>query len=63
MGDEAAKLGGPDEVLIFFREGGWYPIQGVVGRAMTLQAMEHAERNPGTLRVEDINGTVLWRLQ
>lgn len=33
--------------VIFFREEGWYPV-------------EHVDLNPGTKRVEDIDGNVLW---
>lgn len=54
--------------VIFFREkGGWYPIEFMppdeCGWSMEQQAAEHAELNPGTLRIEDVYGTVLWRLQ
>ncbi len=54
-------------VAIFFRAEGWYPIEFIdpsaCGLSMEQQAAQHAETNPGTLRVEDVNGTVLWRLQ
>lgn len=60
--DQTYQLGGPDEMMIFFRAEGFYPVQGVAGRDIVLQARDHAELNPGTLRIEDISGTVLWRL-
>ena len=56
-------LGSPAEVLIFFREGMFYPVQGVAGVPLADQAAEHAAMNPGTSRVEDTEGNVLWRLQ
>jgi hypothetical protein len=56
-------LGGPAEVMIFFREGMFYPVQGVASVPLADQAAEHAALNPGTSRVEDTEGTVLWRLQ
>lgn len=58
---ETLKPGGPAEVLIFFREGMFYPIQGCLGRPLAQQAKENAELNPGTIRVEDVHGNVLWR--
>ena len=56
-------LGGPDEVMIFFRSGTFYPIQGLCGMSLAQQAADHAGINPGTLRVEDAKGNVLWRRQ
>jgi hypothetical protein len=58
-----------DDIVIFFREGGWYPIQlqpvetlpPGVDRAADIA--HHAELNPGTLRVEDLEGNILWRPQ
>ena len=47
-------------IMIFFRAEGFYPIQGVVGVPLAKQASDHAALNPGTLRIEDINGGVLW---
>jgi len=51
----------PDEILVFFREGCLYPIQAVKGVPLAQQAKDNAELNPGTLRVEDRRGNVLWR--
>lgn len=53
----------PDEVLVFFRAGMFYPIRAVKGSPLAQQAIDHAELNPGTQRIEDGHGTVLWRLQ
>jgi len=55
-------LGGPDEVMIFFREDRFYPIQGCLGRSLRDQAADHAKLNPGTLRIEDTKGNLLWPL-
>lgn len=56
-------LGGPDELMIFIRAEGFYPVQGVLGVPLAEQARQHAELNPGTLRVEDLQANVLWRQQ
>jgi len=58
---EELQLGGKDELMIFFRYGHFYPIQGVIGIPLTKQAEDHAKINLGTLKVEDINGVVLWK--
>lgn len=41
---------------IFFRDDMWYPI----ALADDAQAVAAAECNPGTRRVEDINGNQVW---
>lgn len=53
----------PEATMIFVRAEGWYPVMGVLGVPLAMQAAEHAVLNPGTLRVEDMDGNVLWRLQ
>jgi hypothetical protein len=53
----------PYEFLVFFRTEGFYPINAVKGRSLVEQAREHAELNPGTLRIEDKCGLVLWVMQ
>lgn len=58
-----STLGSINETMIFFREEGFYPVQGVVEIPLSSQAAQHAELNPGTLQVEDLNGYVLWRMQ
>lgn len=57
------ELGGPRDIMIFFREGCFYSVQGVKDIPLIRQAADHAELNPGTLKIEDIDGVVLWRLQ
>jgi len=42
---------------IFFRKEGFYPID----MKDDADAKANAECNPGTLRVEDIHGRVVWR--
>lgn len=63
--DESAR--NPDLVAIFFRGDRWYPIElrapADCGRTLQQQATDQAELNPGTTRVEDIHGNVLWRPQ
>lgn len=48
---------GPTRLVIFFRKDCWYPLELPVSDDLA----EHAEWNPGTLRIEDIDGNVLWR--
>ena len=45
-------------IVIFFREAGFYPLE--LPRSDDIGA--HAKANPGTLRVEDVDGNVLWAL-
>lgn len=56
-----------DRIAIFFREGIFYPLELLdprkCGKTLEQQAADNAACNPGTLRVEDINGKVLWRPQ
>lgn len=49
--------------LIFFRKEGFYPLTVLPDRPLAQQGADHAALNPGTLRVEDAEGNVLWRLQ
>lgn len=46
-------------VVIFFREEGWYPME----LPEASDWAEHAALNPGTLRIETLDGDVLWRPQ
>lgn len=46
------------EVFLFFREGMFYPVE--IPRD---QVLANVELNPGTLKVEDIEGNVVWSLQ
>lgn len=44
------------EVYIFIREGGFYPL----ALKDDVDARRNAECNPGTIRVEDTVGRVVW---
>lgn len=44
---------------VFFREGAFY----VIDLPTDEDLASHARCNPGTLRVEDIEGNVLWSAQ
>lgn len=48
------------ETVIFFREGMFYPITLSGTKPSAEEAADHAACNPGTLRIEQIDGTVLW---
>jgi len=47
---------GTRQVYIFFREEGWYPLY----LTSETQVEPNARANPGTLRVEDIYGNLIW---
>ena len=47
-------------VALFFREGMFYPVQFMGEKPPAKEAADHAALNPGTLRIEDMNGNVLW---
>lgn len=47
------------KTVLFFREGMFYPIDVREDEDLA----KHAELNPGTLRIEDIRGKVLWQPQ
>jgi len=49
--------------LVFFRKDGFYMIESPVpdGKTVAEVVKDHAECNPGTLRIEDIKGNVLWK--
>jgi len=44
------------QTYIFFREGMFYPVE----LRDDADAKVNAELNPGTIRVEDIEGRVVW---
>lgn len=48
------------ETVIFFREGMFYPIQLCGAKPTAEEAAGHAALNPGTLRIEDLRGNVIW---
>lgn len=54
----SAKSDEPLEPFVFFRDGVFYIVE--IPRS---QVMANVECNPGTLRVEDIAGNVVWRPQ
>lgn len=43
--------------VIFFRKEGWYPVTLQPGE----EVARHVALNPGTLRVEDVQGNILWQ--
>lgn len=43
--------------VIFFRDEGWYPVE-----LDSADIAKHVELNPGTIRIEDLKGNVLWSL-
>lgn len=48
------------ETVIFFREGMFYPVTLSGTKPAAKEAADHAALNPGTLRIEDTRGNVLW---
>lgn len=66
MSSPASRLGDFEmkqptgETVIFFREGMFYPIQLSGLKPTQEEVADHAALNPGTLRIEDLNGNVLW---
>lgn len=51
------------EIMLFIRKEGFYPIEALPNVDLKKQAEDSALRNPGTLRVEDMRGNILWSLQ
>lgn len=47
----------PDDIYLFFREGGFYPVE----CRNDDDARNQAERNPGTVRVENVDGKIIWQ--
>lgn len=43
-------------IYIFYREGMFYPVE----EADESRIPEHVKLNPGTRRVEDIDGRIVW---
>jgi hypothetical protein len=48
------------EIVTFVRKEGSYPIQLWGDKPSAVEAAEHAALNPGTVRIEDASGNVLW---
>ena len=46
---------------LFFRDGCFYPVQFSGNKPPEREAAEHAVLNPGTIRIEDTEGNVLWQ--
>ncbi|KQM37960.1 hypothetical protein [Sphingomonas sp. Leaf10] len=46
---------------IFFREGMFYPVKFMGSKSPADEAADHAALNPGTMRIEDTSGNVLWK--
>ena len=44
-------------VVLFHRKEGWYPIEAPIDDDLA----HHAELNPGTLKITDIDGNILWQ--
>lgn len=57
--DEARSRKTGSRVVIFRRVGSWYPLELPIDEDLA----KHAELNPGTVAIEDIEGNTLWRLQ
>jgi hypothetical protein len=45
---------------LFFREGHFYPVEGIKNDA---EVLVHVGMNPGTQKVEDIKGRVVWDIK
>ena len=46
----------PVVTVIFFRAEGWYPMEVPIDADLAA----HARCNPGTIRIEDLGGRILW---
>lgn len=56
--EQARKLASPVGLFLFIRADGFYPLE-LPCETVT----ENAECNPGTLRVENVKGEVVWRTE
>lgn len=54
---EAARL---PKTVIFFREDCFYPVTLLGAKPHREEVADHVALNPGTIRVEDDRGNVLW---
>lgn len=48
-------------IALFIRDEHFYPIQFMGDEAPEVEAAHHAALNPGTRRIEDMDGNILWR--
>lgn len=49
----------PTRPTVFFREGRFYVVNTYEDEGFA-ELAEHARLNPGTLRIEDMHGNILW---
>lgn len=54
--DQKRKMASPVELFLFIRADGFYPLE-----LPRDTVSDNAKCNPGTLRVEDSRGNVVWR--
>jgi hypothetical protein len=54
------KLQPSGEVVLFFRGNHFYPIQFMGIKPAEIEVQDHVALNPEIIRVERINGEVLW---
>ena len=59
MENKVSNLGELNRLVVFFRKEVFYCITAYQNDDWE----KHAELNPGTIRIEDVDGTVLWRRQ
>lgn len=52
----------PTRPTVFFRKDTFYVINTYEDEGF-IELAEHARLNPGTLRIEDVHGNILWRPQ
>ena len=45
------------QTYIFFRKEGWYPVE----LPDVAAVQKNVELNPGTIRVEDVDGKIVWQ--
>lgn len=48
------------ETVIFFREDCFYPVTLSGTKPTAEEIVDHANLNPGTIRIESMSGKVLW---
>ena len=48
------------ETVIFFRDEGFYPVTLSGTKSADDEVPDHVALNPGTVRVEAMNGRVIW---
>ncbi len=51
------------KTFIFFRKDGWYPIElpsSLAGKSEDEIVADNIRYNPGTIKVEDVEGKIIW---